>query len=168
MRKIVLENDDPFVPLIVTWKLFVKQVKAEGVRYIVCRNEAEAEKDRGDREAIVAALNAQATRCWIGNSSYRCYLRKVEGWRRSPLIRGRCVQFVDGGASFIGIFVLRTNAKVTSSRRSCAIAIFSLSRTFSAEPKRLCAPARSSIPPTPPSAVVSSAHVPGARDAKAS
>jgi len=39
-------------------QLFVKQVKIEGKRYIVCRNEAEAEKDRKDREAIVAALDA--------------------------------------------------------------------------------------------------------------
>ena len=36
------ENDDPFVPLLVERKagetqLFVKQVKAEGVRYVVCR-----------------------------------------------------------------------------------------------------------------------------------
>ena len=34
-------------------------MKIEGKRYIVCRNEAEAEKDRKDREAIVAALDAQ-------------------------------------------------------------------------------------------------------------
>src|SRR5215472_3094338 len=31
----------------------------EDQRYIVCRNETEAEKDRKDREAIVAALDAQ-------------------------------------------------------------------------------------------------------------
>jgi hypothetical protein len=64
VRKIVLENDDPFVPLLVERKagetqLFVKQVKVEGARYVVCRNEAEAENDRKDREAIVAALDAQ-------------------------------------------------------------------------------------------------------------
>ena len=64
MRKIVLENEASFTPLLVERKagetqLFVKQVKIEGKRYIVCRNEAEAEKDRMDREAIVAALDAQ-------------------------------------------------------------------------------------------------------------
>ena len=58
-----LENDDPFVPLLIERKagetqLFVKQVKVEGVRYIVCRNEAEA-ANRKEREAIVAALDAQ-------------------------------------------------------------------------------------------------------------
>jgi hypothetical protein len=64
VRKIVLENDAPFVPLLLERKtgetqLFVKQLTVEGKRYIVCRNEAEAEKDRKDREAIIAALDAQ-------------------------------------------------------------------------------------------------------------
>ena len=64
VRKIVLENEASFTPLLVERKagetqLFVKQVKNEGKRYIVCRNEAEAEKDRKDREAIVTALDAQ-------------------------------------------------------------------------------------------------------------
>ena len=58
------ENEASFTPLLVERKagetqLFVKQVKNEGKRYIVCRNEAEAEKDRKDREAIVTALDAQ-------------------------------------------------------------------------------------------------------------
>jgi len=35
------------------------EIKVEGVRYVVRRNEAEAENDRKDREAIVAALDAQ-------------------------------------------------------------------------------------------------------------
>src|SRR6202795_4082649 len=85
VRKIVLENDDPFVRLLVERKagetqLFVKQVKAEGVRYVVCRNEAEPENDRKDREAIVAALDAQlrkGDKALIGNSAYRRYLRKA-------------------------------------------------------------------------------------------
>ena len=55
-------------------------MKTEGVRYVVCRNEAEAEKDRKDREAIVAALDAQLKKggkALIGNSACRRYLRKV-------------------------------------------------------------------------------------------
>ena len=85
VRKIVLENQDPFTPLLVDRKagetqLFVKQVKVEGKRYIVCRNEAEAEKERKDREAIVAAIDAQlkkGDKALIGNSAYRRYLRKA-------------------------------------------------------------------------------------------
>ena len=118
-RKIVLENNDPFVPLLVERKagetqLFVKQVKVEGVRYVVCRNEEEAENDRKEREAIVAALDAQlkkGDKALIGNSAYRRYLRKAGA-------RGASSFEIDAGklaeaARFDGIFVLRTNAKVT-------------------------------------------------------
>ena len=119
VRKIVLENNDPFVPLLVEreageTQLFVKQVKSEGVRTVVCRNEAEAENDRKEREAIVAALDAQRKRgdkALIGNSAYRRYLRKAGA-------RGASSFEIDAGklaeeARFDGIFVLRTNARVT-------------------------------------------------------
>ena len=118
-RKIVLDNDDPFVPLLVERKagetqLFVKQVKIEGVRYIVCRNEEEAENDRRERETIVTALDAQlkkGDKALIGNSAYRRYLRKTGA-------RGASSFEIDAGklaeeARFDGVFVLRTNAKVT-------------------------------------------------------
>lgn len=63
VRKIVLANAGPFVPLLIErqrgeTQLFAKEVTVEDKRYIVCRNEAEAEKDRTDRAAIVAALDA--------------------------------------------------------------------------------------------------------------
>jgi transposase len=119
VRRIVLENDDPFVPLLVERKagetqLFVKQVKVEGVRYVVCRNEEEAENDRKDREAIVAALDAQlkkGDKALIGNSAYRRYLRKVgaKGGRSFEIDAGKLAE----EARFDGIFVLRANAKVT-------------------------------------------------------
>jgi transposase len=119
-RKIVLANDDPFVPLLIEreageTQLFIKQVKAEGRRYIVCRNEAEAEKDRADREAILAGLIRQlekGDKALIGNSAYRRYLRK------SAAAKGRPAFEIDAGklaeeARFDGVFVLRTNAHVT-------------------------------------------------------
>jgi hypothetical protein len=119
VRRIVLENDDPFVPLLVERKagetqLFIKQVKVEGNRYVVCRNEEEAENDRKDREAIVAALDAQLRRgdkALIGNSAYRRYLRKVGATdkRSFEIDAGKLAE----EARFDGIFVLRTNAKVT-------------------------------------------------------
>ena len=119
VRKIVLENDDPFVPLLVERKaretqLFVKQVKIEGVRYVVCRNEQEAENDRKDREAIVAALDAQlkkGDKALIGNSAYRRYLRKAgaRGERSFEIDAGKLAE----EARFDGIFVLRTHAKLT-------------------------------------------------------
>ena len=119
VRKIMLENDDSFVPLLVERKagetqLFIKQVKVEGVRYVVCRNEEEAENDRKEREAIVAALDAQlkkGDKALIGNSAYRRYLRKAGA-------KGALAFEIDAGklaeeARFDGIFVLRTNAKIT-------------------------------------------------------
>ena len=64
VKTIVMENDDPWLPLLIErqsgeTQLFAKQLTIEEQRYIVCRNEKEAEKDRKDREAIVAALDAQ-------------------------------------------------------------------------------------------------------------
>ena len=61
IREIVLKSEKPFTPLLIErgrgdTQLFVKEVTAGGARYIVCRNEAEAEKDRADRQAIVAGL----------------------------------------------------------------------------------------------------------------
>ncbi len=142
VRKIVLENDDPFVPLLVERKagetqLFVKPVKVEGARYVVCRNEAEAENDRKDREAIVAALDTQLKKgdhspsvcdgrpcgrpmALIGNSAYRRYLRKSAGIKDKTKgkDKGDRVFEIDAGklaeeARFDGIFVLRTKANVT-------------------------------------------------------
>ena len=120
VKKIVMENDAPFVPLLVErqmgeTQLFVKEVKIEGKRYIVCRNEAEAEKDRKDREAIVAALDAQlkkGDKALVGNSAYRRYLRKTREMKDKPVFE------IDAGklaqeARFDGIFILRTNAKIT-------------------------------------------------------
>ena len=120
VKRIVMENDAPFVPLVVErqkgeTQLFVKEVKVEGKRYIVCRNEAEAEKDRKDREAIVTALDAQlkkGDKALVGNSAYRRYLRKTPEMKHRPAFEidpGKLAQ----EARFDGIFVLRTNAKIT-------------------------------------------------------
>ena len=58
----VLDDARPFTPLLIErsrgeTQLFVKEVQVEGIRYIAARNEAEAEKDAADRQAIVAALD---------------------------------------------------------------------------------------------------------------
>ena len=122
VRKIVLDDDDPFVPLLIERKagetqLFVKQVKIEGDRYVVCRNEAEAAErpqgargDRGrarrpteegrqgvDRQFRLSALSAQ-----------RC------GQRR-PIIRDRRRQARRGGA-------LRRDFRLAHQREGDAIA----------------------------------------------
>jgi hypothetical protein len=127
VREVVLADERAFTPLLVErangaeTQLFAKEVRHEGRRYIVCRNEAEAEKERADRQAILAGLEQQLQRgdkALIGNSAYRRHLRRVgapgEGSKGKP---GPAFE-IDAGkladeARYDGIFVLRTNARVT-------------------------------------------------------
>ena len=60
--------------------LKVKEVRLNDRRYIVCLNEGQAEKDRHDREAIVASLRdalQHGDKSLIGNRGYRRYVRAV-------------------------------------------------------------------------------------------
>ena len=117
VRHMVLEDARPFTPLCVRrgggeeTQLFVKEVTAEGRRYIVCRNEAEAAKDAADRRAIIEALDQQLKRgdkALIGNSAYRRYLR-VTAKKAFEIDPGKLAD----EARFDGIFVLRSNARIT-------------------------------------------------------
>jgi hypothetical protein len=118
VRTVVLADSKPFTPLCVErangeqTQLFAKEVKVEGRRYIVCRNEAEAAKDAADRQAIVAALDGQLKRgdkALIGNSAYRRYLRATSDRRAFEIDPGKLAD----EARYDGIFVLRTNARLT-------------------------------------------------------
>ena len=58
--------------------LKVKEVWVEDRRYVVCQNDDQASKDRHDREAIVAALEAALARgdkSLIGNHGYRRFVK---------------------------------------------------------------------------------------------
>src|SRR5918998_1231271 len=126
---VVLADERAFTPLLVTrtagqeTQLFAKEVLVAGRRYIVCRNEAEAEKDRADRQAIVAALEQQLQRgdkSLIGNSAYRRYLRRVRARQGNSADAARPAPAfeIDAGrladeARFDGIFVLRTNSRIS-------------------------------------------------------
>ena len=118
VRRVILEDRRPFTPLCVQrangkeTQLWVKEVKAEKRRYIVCRNEEEAEKDAADRRAIVTALDRQLKRgdkALIGNSAYRRYLRATTDGRAFEIDPGRLAD----EARFDGIFVLRSNARIS-------------------------------------------------------
>jgi transposase len=118
VRQVVLGDSRPFTPLCVgrargkETQLWIKEVKVEQRRYIVCRNEAEAEKDAADRRAIVAALDQQLKRgdkALIGNSAYRRYLRTTTGRRAFEIDAGKLAD----EARFDGIFVLRSNARIS-------------------------------------------------------
>ena len=112
----VLDDERPFTPLLIErargeTQLFVKEVKVEGIRYIAARNEAEAQKDAADRGAIIAALDQQLKRgdkALIGNSAYRRYIRPSEK-RVFEIDIGKVAE----EARYDGIFVLRTNARIT-------------------------------------------------------
>ena len=118
VRRVVLADSRPSTPLRVPraggaeTQLFVKEVTAEGKRYIVCRNEAEAEKDAADRRAVVEALDRQLKRgdkALIGNSAYRRYLRRAGQGQAFELDPGKLAD----EARYDGVFVLRTNARIT-------------------------------------------------------
>jgi len=62
--------------------LEVKEITQDGRRYIVCRNEEEARKDRYDRDSIVSALREQlkqGDKSLVGNKGYRRYLKTTKG-----------------------------------------------------------------------------------------
>ena len=120
VRRLVLEDEQPLTPLLVDrargeTQLFVKEVKLGAARYILCRNEAEADRERNERQAIVAGLSRQLARgdkALIGNSAYRRYLRRTPSGDGKP---GPAFEIDPGklAARFDGVFVLRTNARVT-------------------------------------------------------
>jgi hypothetical protein len=116
IRTVVLADQRPFTPLCIPrasgaeTQLFIKEVKTEGQRYIVCRNEAEAEKDAADRRAIIEALDQQLKRgdkALIGNSAYRRYLRATAK-KAFEIDPGKLAD----EARYDGVFVLRTNARI--------------------------------------------------------
>ncbi|HYI84577.1 MAG TPA: IS1634 family transposase [Acetobacteraceae bacterium] len=118
VRQVVLADNRPFTPLCIPragdeeTQLWVKEVSTEGRRYIACRNEAEAERDRADRQAIVAGLEQQLRRgdkALIGNSAYRRYLRRTGQGQAFEIDPGKLAD----EARYDGLFVLRTNARIT-------------------------------------------------------
>jgi hypothetical protein len=122
IRRFVIEDDQPLTPLLIErargeTQLFVKEVKVGTARYILCRNETEAERDRSERQAIVTGLAKQLARgdkALIGNSAYRRYLRRT---RTGPGKPGPAFKIDPGKlaeeARYDGLFVLRTNARIT-------------------------------------------------------
>lgn len=121
VRDIVLKDEAPMVPLVLErqhgdTQLWVKEVRVgkgnDAQRYIVTLNEAEARKDKADRQAIIDGLQAQlkkGDKALVGNSAYRRYLRKAGKDKAFEIDPGKLAE----EARFDGISVLRTNAKVT-------------------------------------------------------
>jgi hypothetical protein len=117
VRSTVIEDRTPFVPLVVPrasgllTELEAKQVKIGERRDIVCRNLAEARRDAEQRSAILEGLRAKLAggdKALVGNSGFRRYLKTVSG-EHFAIDEVRVAE----DARFDGLYVLRTNSKIT-------------------------------------------------------
>jgi transposase len=116
VRELVLDDPAPFVPFVVMKSgsevdYEAKAVKLAGRRYIVCRNLDQMKKDAADRATVVAALERQlkkGDKSLVGNKGYRRFLANPqgEGFSIDPAK-------VEEDAKFDGVFVLRTNARLS-------------------------------------------------------
>ena len=117
VRQTVIDDQTPFVPLAVPrasgefTELEAKQVKSGARRYIVCRNLAEARRDAEQRAAILEGLRAklaQGDKALVSNSGFRRYLKTLSA-EHFAIDEDR----VADDARFDGLYVLRTNTKLT-------------------------------------------------------
>ena len=117
VRSTVIDDQTPFVPLVVPrvsgelTELEAKQVKIGHRQYIVCRNLAEARRDAEQRSAIFDGLRAklaQGDKALVGNSGFRRYLKTVSA-EHFAVDETRVAE----DARFDGLYVLRTNTKLT-------------------------------------------------------
>jgi len=93
--------------------LEVKEVKVDSRRYIVCRNEEQARKDRADRQAIVQSLAEQLKRgdkTLVGNKGYRKYLRTPKAKEHFEIDEDK----VRAEARYDGIWVLQTDLELSA------------------------------------------------------
>jgi hypothetical protein len=112
VRDLVLADAAPTVPLTLTKRGHEVDYEAKAVtvgdaRYIVCRNQQEAERDAADRAAILAKLEQQlkkGDKALIGNTGFRRYL-KIIGDQHFAIDPTKA----ETDAKFDGLFVLRTN-----------------------------------------------------------
>lgn len=119
IRDVVLNDTAPMIPLVLErqageTQLWVKEVRVgtgkTAQRYIVTLNEAEAKKDKADRQAIIDGLQTQlkkGDKALVGNSAYRRYLKS--SGKSFEIDLGKLAD----EARFDGISVLRTNARIT-------------------------------------------------------
>jgi hypothetical protein len=117
VRSTVIDDQTPFVPLVVPrasgvlTELEAKEVKIGDRRYIVCRNLAEARRDAEQRATILDGLRAklaQGDKALVGNSGFRRYLKTVSA-EHFAIDETRVAE----DARFDGLYVLRTNTKIT-------------------------------------------------------
>ena len=117
VRSTVIDDDGVAVPLTIPRQkgetdLAIKDVGVAGRRYVLCRNEEQARKDADTRTALLAGLERKLTqgdKALVGNAGYRRFLADPAG-------DGFTIDAakVEADARFDGLFVLRTNTKLTA------------------------------------------------------
>ena len=160
VRELVLADPAPFVPLAMKKRgkeidYEAKTVMLAGRRYIVCRNQQEAEKDAADRASIVAALErqlAKGDKALVGNTGFR------RSSRRSAMSTSRSIPTKSrrSGSSTASSFCGPTPISIRSRPCSATSSCGRWSRPFE-QPSTCSPPGRSSTSSTRPSAVTYSA-----------
>ena len=117
VRGTVIDDDGVAVPLTIPRQkgetdLAIKEVVLSGRRYVLCRNDEQARKDAETRTALLAGLERKLTqgdKALVGNTGYRRFLADPAGG-------GFTIDAakVEADARFDGLFVLRTNTRLTA------------------------------------------------------
>jgi hypothetical protein len=117
VRSTVIDDDGVAVPLTIPRQkgetdLAIKDVVLGGRRYVLARNPAQARKDAETRTALLAGRErklAHGDKALVGNGGYRRFLADPAG-------DGFTIDAakVEADARFDGLFVLRTNTKLTA------------------------------------------------------
>jgi transposase len=117
VRAEIIEDDGLAVPLLIPrqkgeTELAIRETTIAGRRYVICRNEEEAKKDAAARAELVAGLErklAQGDKALVANKGFRRFLKTPQG---DGFVIDRAK--VEADARFDGLFVLRTNTKISA------------------------------------------------------
>jgi Transposase DDE domain len=117
VRSEVMADDAGAVPLVIArqkgeTQLAIKEMTRKGRRYVLCRNEEEARKDADRRAAILAGLDRKLShgdKALVSNKGFRRFVKTIGSGNFS-------IDYdkVEADARFDGLFVLRTNTKLTA------------------------------------------------------
>ena len=117
VRAEVIEDDGLAVPLVIPrqkgeTELAIKETTIAGRRYVICRNDEEAQTDAAARAELVAGLErklAQGDKALVANKGFRRFLKTPAG---DGFVIDRAK--IEADARFDGLFVLRTNTRIAA------------------------------------------------------
>ena len=117
VRNEVIDDDAVAVPLVIPrqkgeTQLAINETTIKGRRYVLCRNEEEAQKDAQRRAAILASLERKLNygdKALVSNKGYRRFVKTI-GSGNFSIDHDK----VEAEAKFDGLFVLRTNTKLSA------------------------------------------------------